>query len=148
MEDRAKPFRDLGGIRFHLSLILYGPGCLRPPSSSKRRGYRFGHHHYFALAFFRTLEIPVVVNLRNFPWPRGNRPVVIYVRFPGRSFGVFDDRPNRVAKRSQFYSPIAGTTLAAFTYALVLLGMLGGSSSPSEERVPGPPPISPRAALF
>lgn len=76
IENRAKPFRDRGGIRFHLSLILYGLYLAV-------RARRFqanvavidsGTTHYFALAFFRALGIPVVTNLHNVLWPRGFPP--------------------------------------------------------------------------
>jgi glycogen synthase len=76
IENRAKPFRDRGGIRFHLSLILYGLYL-----AVRARRFRAdvavidsGTTHYFALAFFRVLGIPVVVNLHNVLWPRGFPP--------------------------------------------------------------------------
>jgi glycogen(starch) synthase len=76
IENRAKPLRGHGGMRFHLSLILYGLYLAA-------RALRFranvavidsGTTHYFALAFFRALGIPVIVNLHNVLWPRGFPP--------------------------------------------------------------------------
>jgi len=76
VENRAKLFRGRGGIRFHLSLLVYGLYL-----AIRARRFRAsvavidsGTTHYFALVFFRALGIPVVVNLHNVLWPRGFPP--------------------------------------------------------------------------
>ena len=76
IENCPKPFAGCGGVRFHLSLILYG---LR--MAMYARQFRAtvavidsGTSHYFALALFRILGIPVLVNLHNVLWPRGFPP--------------------------------------------------------------------------
>lgn len=76
IENRAKPFRDRGGVWFHLSLILYALYL-----AIRARRFRAhvavidsGTTHYFALFFFRALGIPVAVNLHNVLWPRGFPP--------------------------------------------------------------------------
>ena len=76
MENRAKPLRNHGGIRFHLSLILYGLYL-----AVRARRFRAdiavidsGTTHHFALALFAALGIPVVVNLHNVLWPAGFPP--------------------------------------------------------------------------
>jgi glycosyltransferase involved in cell wall biosynthesis len=76
IENRAKPFRDRGGVRFHLSLILYG---LYLAMRARRFGASVavidsGTTHYFALISFWALGIPVIVNLHNVLWPRGFPP--------------------------------------------------------------------------
>jgi glycogen synthase len=76
MENRAKPFYGRGGLRFHLSLVLYG---LYLAARARRFGATVavidsGTSHYFALAPFRLLGISVLVNLHNVLWPRGFPP--------------------------------------------------------------------------
>jgi glycogen synthase len=75
-ENRAKPLQHQGGIRFHVSLILYALYL-----AVRARRFRpdvavidSGTTHYFALVFFRALGIPVVLNLHNVLWPRGFPP--------------------------------------------------------------------------
>lgn len=76
IENRAKPLSNRGGIQFHLSLILYGLYL-----AFRARRFRAnvavidsGTTHYFVLACFRALGIPVFVNLHNVLWPRGFPP--------------------------------------------------------------------------
>jgi glycogen synthase len=76
MENRPKSFQNSGGLRFHLSLILYGIYLVI-------RAHRFradiaiidsGTSHYFVLTLFRVVGIPVVANLHNVLWPAGFPP--------------------------------------------------------------------------
>ena len=77
IENRAKPLAGRGGASFHLSLILYG---IYLAIRARRFGANVavidsGTTHYFVLAFFRVLGIPVIVNLHNVLWPRGFPPL-------------------------------------------------------------------------
>ena len=76
IENRARPLAGRAGARFHLSLVLYG---LYLAIRARRFGASVavidsGTTHYFVLAFFRALGIPVLVNLHNVLWPRGFPP--------------------------------------------------------------------------
>ncbi|KRQ94735.1 hypothetical protein CQ12_04185 [Bradyrhizobium jicamae] len=76
IENCSKPLAGRSGARFHLSLILYG---LQLAIRARRFGATVavidsGTTHYFVLAFFRILGIPVIVNLHNVLWPRGFPP--------------------------------------------------------------------------
>jgi glycogen synthase len=81
LENRPKSMIG-GGIRFHVSQITYA-------FYLAARAHRFGADlavvdsgtaHYFALAIFRLLEIPVVVNLHNVLWPCGFPPAGVVAR--------------------------------------------------------------------
>jgi glycogen synthase len=76
LENRAKPRWATRGILFHLGAIYYA-GYLAV------RARRFGADvalidsgtsHYFALAAFKLLGVPVAVNLHNVLWPAGYEP--------------------------------------------------------------------------
>jgi glycogen synthase len=75
LENRPKPLQGTG-FRFHLSQILY---AIYLVWRARRFGASIafidsGTTHYFALALFPLLGIPVVVNLHNVLWPRGFPP--------------------------------------------------------------------------
>jgi glycosyltransferase involved in cell wall biosynthesis len=81
LENRPKAMLG-GGIRFHVSQITYA-------FYLAARAHRFGADialvdsgttHYFALAIFRLLGIPVVVNLHNVLWPCGFPPAGVVAR--------------------------------------------------------------------
>jgi glycosyltransferase involved in cell wall biosynthesis len=76
IENRPRRWARAGGIKFHLSNISYA-GYLAV------RAWQFGADlaiidsgsaHYFALAMFRVLGIPVAVNFHNTLWPNGFKP--------------------------------------------------------------------------
>ena len=76
IENRPRRWERAGGIKFHLSNISYA-GYLAV------RAWQFGADlaiidsgsaHYFALAIFRVLGIPVAVNFHNTLWPNGFKP--------------------------------------------------------------------------
>jgi glycogen synthase len=75
IENRPKLLAG-GGIRFHLSQILY---AFYLAARARRFGADVaiidsGTTHYFALTLFRMLGIAVIVNLHNVLWPRGFPP--------------------------------------------------------------------------
>ena len=81
MENRPKRLQG-GGIRFHVSQILYAFYLVG-------RAREFGANvaivdsgttHYFALAIFRLFGIPVITNLHNVLWPCGYPPKGIVPR--------------------------------------------------------------------
>jgi glycosyltransferase involved in cell wall biosynthesis len=76
LENRPRRFETSHGIRYHFSRIIY-------PLYLALRAHRFGADlalidsgtgHYFALAFFRWLGIPIVINFHNVLWPNGFKP--------------------------------------------------------------------------
>lgn len=91
LENRPRLLNNRGGVRFHLSLILYGFYL-----AIRARQFRAdvavidsGTTHYFALVPFAVLGIPVAVNLHNVLWPRGYPPrgkMNSIIRFLNRLF--------------------------------------------------------------
>jgi glycosyltransferase involved in cell wall biosynthesis len=73
---------DRGGLRYHASRVAYGVKLAR-----MARAFRAdlalidsGTTHYFALAAFRLLGIPVAVNFHNVRWPQGFEPTGMAAR--------------------------------------------------------------------
>jgi glycosyltransferase involved in cell wall biosynthesis len=76
LENRPRVWEGTSGGRYHLSRIFYGLYlCMR--------AWQFGAHlaiidsgstHYFALAAFRLVGIPVAINFHNTLWPNGFEP--------------------------------------------------------------------------
>ncbi|HEV7139214.1 MAG TPA: glycosyltransferase [Steroidobacteraceae bacterium] len=69
-------WNDAGGWRFHCGRILYAIKLAR-----MARAFRAdlalidsGTAHYFALAVFRLLNVPIAVNFHNVRWPQGFGP--------------------------------------------------------------------------
>jgi len=76
MENRPRML-DGGGIRFHISMLLYAVYL-----AFRARRFKAdlaivdsGTTHYFALTVFWLLGVPVAVNLHNVLWPNGFPPV-------------------------------------------------------------------------
>lgn len=76
VENRPRRFMGRGGIWYHLSSVAYG---LYLATRARRFDADLaiidsGSAHYFALAPFRLLGIPVVINFHNTLWPNGFQP--------------------------------------------------------------------------
>ena len=74
--NRPRRFMGRGGIWYHLSCVAYG---LYLATRARRFDANLaiidsGSAHYFALASFRLLGIPVVINFHNTLWPNGFKP--------------------------------------------------------------------------
>ena len=75
-ENRPKPAWGSSGIRYHVALLVYALTL-----AVRARRFRAdiaiidsGTTHYFALAVFRLLGVPIAVNLHNVLWPVGYEP--------------------------------------------------------------------------
>jgi glycogen(starch) synthase len=83
LEHRPKPrFGSKGGLRFHLSEIIYGLSLL---STAVRFKADFavlhsGSTHFFVMSIFRLAGIKVVPELHNTLWPAGYPPTKVSAR--------------------------------------------------------------------
>jgi glycosyltransferase involved in cell wall biosynthesis len=76
LENQPRRFESAKGFCYHVSRISY---ALYLAIRARRFGADLaiidsGSAHYFALAFFRMLGIPVVINFHNILWPKGFEP--------------------------------------------------------------------------
>jgi glycosyltransferase involved in cell wall biosynthesis len=88
LENRPRVWEVSSGGRYHLSRIFYGLYlCMRAwQFGADLAIIDSGSTHYFALAGFRLIGIPVAINFHNTLWPNGFEPE----QFIQRAINFFD----------------------------------------------------------
>jgi glycogen synthase len=91
LEQRRKPLAGAGRLAFHVGAVLY---AWQLAWRARRFGADLavidsGTAHYFALAAFRLLGVPVAVNFHNVLWPQGFKPAGRVARFIAWLDGLF-----------------------------------------------------------
>jgi glycosyltransferase involved in cell wall biosynthesis len=76
LENRPKPFRERGGPWYHLSQLLYACSLVATALRIRAEAVIVDTFttHWFLLAIFRVVGIPVVASLHGALWPRGFPP--------------------------------------------------------------------------